>query len=576
MASAGAQPQGVIEARSKFFFSDSGARTFVLCLFLVIPTLAVYYPVHRYAFVNFDDNAYVYDNPRVTGPLDWSNMKWAFTHPYCRNYDPLTFLSHSVAVHVFQLDAGRHHDINVVLHLLNAVLLFWVLRRATGFSGRSFMVAALFALHPLNVENVAWIAEQKTMLSTLFFFLALGAYHWYAERPRLRRMGVVALLYGLGLLAKPQVITLPFVLLLWDYWPLRRMFNSGQDTSSIGTKIEGIAPCRFSALLKEKIPLFVIAFVDAVLTMLAEVKGSSDAWPYPFSIQLGNAILSYARYLGKALWPVHLAVMYLHPGHSLRWWQVWLALLLLVAVSTFVVMERERRYLLVGWLWLLGTMIPTIGLVQFDVFGMADRYAYIAFVGLFIMICWGMSDWAQGRRLPRVVLPVASVTVLLALSVATRHQVEYWSDSVTLWTHTVEVTHRNWVAESFLADAFQRRGQVDEAILHYSQAAEYGDADANLHIAFIEHQRGDLRRAIRYYEKVLAVSKDDEQTAQVLANMGHAYSDLGDDARAAECYAAAMRPRPLPPSPPITWRDWRAFIRERLLELRPEDRSSQP
>src|ERR1039458_8041503 len=259
----------------------------LLCLVLVVATLALYYPVHHYPFFELDDYVYVTGDPHVLGPLDWATVKWAFTHSFVRNYDPLTFFSHNFDVRMFGLNAGRHHQVNVILHALNAVLLFWVLKRATGFTGRSFVVAALFAVHPIQVENVAWIAERKTILSTVFFLLALGAYRWYACRPRLRRMAVVAFLYGLGLLAKPQVITLPFVLLLWDYWPLRRMFPKAPDCSTAGAEV--FPPRSLPALIKEKIPLFVIAAVDAGLTMVAQRVVGGQEWPYTLAIRLENA-----------------------------------------------------------------------------------------------------------------------------------------------------------------------------------------------------------------------------------------------------------------------------------------------
>ena len=563
------------------WFGGLEKQHFLLGLVLVIAILAVYYPVHRFAFVDIDDGLYVSEDPHVLAPLDWSNVKWGFTHVFVLNYDPVTFLAHNIAVHAFQLDAGLHHDLNVVLHALDAVLLFWILWRATGFTWRSFMVAALFALHPINVENVAWISELKTMLSTLFFFLAIGVYRWYAFRPKLRRMAVVAFLFGMGLLAKPQVITLPFVLLLWDYWPLCRMFRGRLDTSQLGTRAALPPPRSFLALLIEKIPLFVIAAVNAVITMIAEQKAAPGDWPFTFSIRVGNAILSYARYLGEAFWPAHLALMILHPGFGLRWWQVWASLVLLIVITVFVVVERRRRYLTVGWLWLLGTMLPTIGLIQIDLHALADRYAYIAFVGLFLMVCWGLADLAERQHFPRMVLPAVSLAVLLVLSAVTRYQVGFWSDRVTLWTHTLDVTHRNWVADVRLGAEYRRRGQLEQALVYYYQAAEDkpNEAFVSMNIALTEHERGNYRQAIQYYEKVLAVSKDNQTIAQVYANMGHAYSDLGDQARARECYEAASRPRPAPsPRPAADWRhDPAEFIRERLRKLRADDTSfSEP
>ena len=460
------------------------AQTLLLGLLLLVATLALYYPVHSYPFIDIDDNFYVTENAHVLGPLNWSTVKWAFTHPFVLNYDPLTFLSHNLDVQMFQFDAGRHHEVNVILHALNALLLFWVLKRATGFTGRAFMVAALFALHPINVENVAWISERKTILSSVFFLLALAAYRWYAREPRWRRMAVVALLYGLGLLAKPQVITLPCVLLLWDYWPLRRMFAGTPNASQPPDAADVIPPRSFSALVKEKIPLFVIAAVDALLTMVAQHVVGGQKWPYTFSVRLENAIVAYAQYVGKAVWPTGLALEYLYRGNSLKWWEVSGASLFLLAITALVAAGWRRRYLLVGWLWFLGTLTPMIGLItQPDLEALADRYAYTSFLGLFLMLCWGVADWAKERRLPRVLLPAVSIALLLVLSVMTHRQIGYWSDRVTLWTHTLEVTHRNWVAEVRLGTALRQRGQTDEALAHLHRAAEDRPKDPDIALA---------------------------------------------------------------------------------------------
>jgi tetratricopeptide (TPR) repeat protein len=549
-------------------------KSWLPSLFLIIASLAVYFPVHSYAFINLDDGIYVYQNPHVLGPLDWSTVAWAFTHTIGLNYSPLTLLSHNLDVRMFGLQAGWHHEVNVFLHALDAVLLFLLLKRATGFTGRSFMVAALFAFHPVQVENVAWVSERKTMLSALFFFLALGAYYWYARQPRGRRMAVVALLFGLGVLAKPQVIILPFVLLLWDYWPLRRMSSTTPDTS---TNVGEVLPAkRFPALLTEKIPLFFIAGVDALLTMRAQHAAGDQ--PFTLSIRLGNAVLSYARYLGMAFWPPHLALLYLHPGYALSWAKVWEAALLLIGVSAFVIIERSHRYLLVGWLWFLGTLVPMIGVVQVDEQALADRYAYLSFIGLFLMVCWGMTEWLGKSRSSRLLLPAISIAALLAIAIMTYRQVGYWRDSDAVWAHTLEVTHRNWVAEINLAAFSQQRGDSQQALAHWYRAAEDKptNSDINLSIALVEQARGNLQQAIRYYQKVLAVSRTASVNTQALENMGHAYSSLGDGARARECYVEAARYRELPPPQPpsrsvVNWDgDWRhlgSFLRERFQYL---------
>jgi tetratricopeptide (TPR) repeat protein len=522
----------------------------LLGLLLLVATVALYYPVHSYPFINFDDNRYVTENPHIQGMLDLSMVKWALLHPYLYNWHPLTWLSHALDIQMFGLDAGRHHEVNLILHALNALLLFWVLKRATGFTGRSFMVAALFALHPINVESVVWIAERKTLLSTTFFLLALGAYRWYVLQPKLRRMAVVALLYGLGLMAKPQVITLPFVLLLWDYWPLRRMF--AQPTADA----EVTPAMSFSALVKEKAPLFAICAVDALITMVAQHAGSGAIGPYTLPIRLENALVSYARYVGQLFWPAHLAILYLHPLKSLQWWQAAAALLLLLAISALVVAGRRHRYLVVGWLWFLGTLVPMIGLVQVYLQAMADRYAYVSFIGLFLMVCWGVSDWAAQQYLPRAVLPAVSVAVLLAITAVSHRQIEYWQDSVTVWTHTLEVTNNNWVAEVYLGSALREQGLPDEALAHFYRAVANmtrRDPEVYLGIATIEQQRGNLTVAIEYYKKALVVVDTPSVRVQIFKHMGLAYRDVGDEISAQQCLAAAAHQAP----PVVDWQgDW--------------------
>ena len=546
----------------------------IACLVLLTATLAVYYPVRYHPFFSLDDPAYLTKNSRVLGPLNWDNVKWAFTHQYALNYDPITFLAHSIDVRLFAINPTRHHDVNIVLHTLNVVLLFWLLKRCTGYVGRSFMVAALFALHPINVENVAWIAELKTLLSTAFFFMALAAYWDYALKPTRRRMAVVAFLYAMGLLAKPQVITLPFVLLLWDYWPLRRMLASDPDASRGTATIEAPAPRRMWALISEKIPLFIIMALDAVLTLLSEHKAAPKDWPYTFSIRLGNAILSYSRYIGKAFWPVHLSYLYPHPGYSLRWRLVWASLCLLIAITAVAVMLRRRRYIAVGWFWFLGTMVPMIGLVQIDLPALADRWAYTCFIGIYLVVCWGAAEWAEGHRLRTLSVRTASVAGLMALALLTRHQIGFWKDDLTVWSHSVEVNHRNWQADMVVGNILELQGRPDEALRHLYRAWEDApnEAEVNMGIAIGEHRRRNLETAILYYQKFLTLSGDRELKAQAWANMGHAYDDMKDLQHAAECYRTAvqLRTQPGPAAPPAHvihwhgqwWRDIGPYLRD--------------
>ena len=473
-----------------------------------------------------------------------TTVEWALTTYHANNWHPLTWISHALDCQFFHLVPAGPHDVNVVLHLVNVVLLFWVLWKATGYAGRSLMVAALFALHPLNVESVAWIAERKTMLSMLFFLLALGAYRWYAYKPRMGRYSVVALLFALGLMAKPQVITLPCVLLLWDYWPLGRLrLGIGQSGSSSETDIP---PRSFYWLVMEKLPLFVLCLIDAYLTMRAQRVGRPQYWAFTFPVRLENAVGAYARYVQKAFWPSGMAPMYLHPGNSIRLWQVFAALIFLLAVTALVAVCWRRRYLTVGWLWFLGTMVPMVGLMQVGRQSMADRYAYLPFLGLFIMLCWGVADWAQAWHLPAALLPAVSLVVLAGLALVTYRQIGYWADNVTLWSHTLRVTDRNWFAESYLGDALRNTGHQEEALQHYfkSLAINPTNLDAKLGLALYEHQTGNLRESVSYYKEFLAKAGGDERRYQVLINLGHVYRRLGDAERARQYFEEAAKIAP--------------------------------
>ena len=381
-------PREVQPQPNNGLFASLRNRTVIVALLLAVVTLALYYPVRGHPFLNYDDTLYVTQNDQVQAGLTWLTVKWAFTTFEVGTWHPLAWLSHALDCQLFGLSPAGHHSTSLLLHTLNVVLLFWVLQAATGYAGRSAMVAALFALHPINVESVAWIAERKNVLSMLFFLLALGAYRWYAREPRLDRYLLVAFLSALGLLSKPQVITFPFILLLWDYWPLQRMTGKGRESASLA----GAIPARsLSWRPFEKVPLFALSAASAVITMAA-TRTDTEKILYPRHIRIEAAIVGYVQYLGKAVWPSRLAVFYPHPGNSLQPWHVYASLFLMVAITALVWEARNRRYLLVGWLWFVGTLVPMLGLQPVGYKGMqgiADRYAYLPFIGLFILICWG-------------------------------------------------------------------------------------------------------------------------------------------------------------------------------------------
>ena len=527
-----ADEQAQVKPVSRWFMRPS-----FLCLVLVVATVALYYPVYQHPFVNYDDTVYVTANLHVQEGLDWDTVQWAFTTFDLANWHPLTWLSHALDYQLFELRPAGHHLTNLLLHAVNVVLLFWVLYRATGFAGRSFMVAALFGLHPINVQTVAWVAERKNVLSMLFFLLALGAYQWYVRKPRDWRYAVVALFFALGLMAKPQVITLPCVLLLWDYWPLGRMFASASSEAGQAA----LPPKSFSWLVMEKLPLFVIAGASAVLTMYVQRVGGARNW-FPRHIRLENAIVSYAQYVSKTLWPSRLALFYPHPD-SFNPWTVLGALVFLLAISAFVVSQRRRRYLVVGWLWFLGTLVPMIGLIQVGVQAMADRYAYLPLIGLFIMICWGVADWSEQRRISPAWLASASIAALLALTVVARIQLNHWSNNVALWSHTLQVTGPNFIAENSLGVALEREGRIEEAIPHFraALAIDPNDASSNLNMAEYDRENGRLLECIERCRKIPAMTQLSIQKVDAYQKMALAYRQLGDTVHARECEEKAQK-----------------------------------
>ncbi len=583
------------ELRSQTAMSPSASwrQTVGLAMLLAAITVLLYFRVYSYPFVNYDDTLYVTQNAHVQEGLTWSAVRWGFTTYHVGTWHPLTWLSHALDCQLFDLDPAGPHAVNLLLHVLNVMALFWVLQRATGFSGRSFMVAALFALHPINVESVVWIAERKNSLSMLFFLLALGAYRWYTINRKPGRYAVVAVLFALGLMAKPQVITLPFVLLLWDYWPLRR-FASGAKVPALpkrGLGRDTPAWLKFSQLLWEKVPLLALAGISAALTMAAQ-RADGTKTSYSLSLRVEYAIVSYVQYLGKAVWPARLSPFYPHPDY-VPLWQAACAALFLALVTAVVVAVRPRRpYLLVGWLWFLGTLVPMLGFEGVGYQGkqgIADRYAYLPFIGLFIMVCWlvaelsrpfgklragsdqqtarseqpfemprpsqqmartghpGLFSLARDNRTghPSAVLCGLSVAVLFALGAVAYRQLGYWRDNVTLWTHAVEVTEGNFLAENNLGKALLADGRVDEGVSHFRKAVAIYPADpvANLNIGIYEQQRGNFEAAIERYKKTISLAQDRELKAAAQNNLSRVYRQMGNIDAAQQSEDAAKQGR---------------------------------
>ena len=515
----------------------SPATRYLCLVVLMAATLIVYSPVKQYPFINLDDQPYVVHNAKIQ-QLNWETVKWSFTTFHSANWHPLTWLSHAIDYHFFALDAGRHHETNLLLHTMNAMLLFWVLAKATGYSGRSLAVALLFALHPINVESVAWIAERKNLLSLLFFLLALGAYRWYASRPHVGRYLWVAFLFALGLMSKSQVITLPFVLLLWDYWPLGRVLRGGDVSAAVPEAAEVIPAKRLSWLVLEKLPLLGLAAASAVITMKAQIAGGTTGGAvntFSFGARLGNAILAYLRYLWAAIWPTHLAFFYPHARVSPPAWQVAGAAALLLLITWWAVSRRDQRYLAVGWLWFVGTMIPMIGIVQVGSQAMADRYAYLPFIGLFIAFCWGIADGVEHWPFSRVWLPASTVAVLVLLSVATHRQLSYWSDELTLWEHSAEAVPNNWMAENKIGEELWRQGDRESAISHFRAAAAMEPLFPfpHLHIGIYEEEHQHPREALQQLQQVIDLTQPYAKDtplirSNALVYMSYAYNQLGD------------------------------------------------
>ena len=526
-------------------------RRLIFCLLLVLATIALYNPLTRAPFLNFDDAAHVTNNPHVRAGLTWKTFVWAFETSEASDWHPITWLSHALDSQLFGLNPTGPHTINVLLHAANVVLLFLILESATGLVWRSLVVAALFALHPINVESVAWISERKNVLSMLFFLLALAAYGWYSRRPSVGRYMAVTLAYALGLMSKAQVITFPFALLLLDYWPLGRFRQSswqGLGRPDEGDRERAGAAARsqssfgrsFLSLIWEKVPWFALSAVSAVITMKVEAPATQSK--LPLWIHLGNAALAYVKYLERAFWPVNLALIYPHPEGSISVPAAALSAFALIAVTILVVIFRQRRPYFVGWFWFLGTVVPMIGLVQIGVHAMADRYAYIPLLGIFVIVCWGAADLMKIRHVPKAALFASAAAILLTLAIALHRQVEFWGNNVTLWTHTLEITEGNYSAEDNLATAMIAQGRIEEAIPHFRRARflRPDDALATINIATYEQMHGNYQAAIDGYATIPQFTKDLSLRVTARVNCGYAHYSLKQYDSARRDFEAAL------------------------------------
>jgi len=521
----------------------------LVCLFLILTTLAVYWQVRNHEFVIYDDDVYVTENAHVQAGLTREGLRWAFTTTWANNWHPLTWLSHMLDCQLYGLDPSGHHLTNVFLHLANTLLLFLVLKRMTGATGKSTVVAALFALHPLHLQSVAWVAERKDVLSTLFLLLTLWAYFRYVEGPGLNRYLLTLLLFAVGLMAKPMLVTLPFVLLLLDYWPLERHRIGLADNIRATTPApsHGKEPRSFFLrLLAEKVPFFVLAVGSSIVTFLAQQGGGAvkTVEVFPIKIRIANALLSYVNYIGKMIWPHRLAILYPHPGSSLSMWQAAGAGLLLVSIS-FATIRAARRhpYLVMGWFWYLGTLLPVIGLVQIGSQAMADRYTYVPLIGLFIVVAWGIFELLERTRHGQILFILSSAVMLSLLMTVSWAQARHWRTSVTLLEHTLAVTTNNYIAHAALATVLKQDGNLDEAIDHYTKAVDIKPDFAVGHykLGHALAEQGNLQAAVNHYYQALRFKPNHVIIHQ---NLASALASLGEMEKAAEQYAAVVRLQP--------------------------------
>jgi len=485
-------------------------KKFLITLILILSTLIVYWQVKDFDFVGYDDELYLTENHQVQAGLTFEGFIWAFTTFHTGNWHPLTWLSHMLDCELYGLNPMGHHWTNLQLHIANTLLLFFILQQITGALWKSAFVAALFALHPLHVESVAWVAERKDVLSTFLGMLTIWAYISYVKKRNILRYLLVFILLSMGLMAKPMLVTFPFVLLLLDFWPLGRLAN-------------------ISRIVWEKIPLFIPVAISSVLTFMAQQKIGAM---YSFEAlqaktRIANAFVSYAHYMVKAIWPQKLAVFYPHPFGMLSLWHTFGSVLLIAVLSFLAIrMLNQYKYVAVGLFWYLGTLVPVIGLLQVGAQGMADRYTYIPLIGLFIIATWGISDLLKKWHYSKIILAVFAIMLISAFSTRSYFQTKHWENSATVFENAIKVTDYNWLAYNNLGLALMRDGKAEDAVFYYKKALQikpdYLTALDNLGIALF--QLGKLEEALSYYLEALKIAPEyagiHNHIANVLAAQG--------------------------------------------------------
>lgn len=498
----------------------------LISLFLALVTFILYWQVHHFDFIIYDDGDYVTQNSQVQNGITVDSIIWAFTSTRSSNWHPLTWLSHMLDCQLFGLNPGGHHLSNLFLHIANTLLLFLVFRKMTGKVWESGFVAALFALHPLHIQSVVWIAERKDVLSTFFWMLTTWSYLRFVKHQTIYRYFWVFLFFIFGLLSKPMVVTLPFTLLLLDYWPLHRFDFQRSDLKCKNS----ILPRNINIVL-EKLPLIFLAGISCIITFYAQKHGGAVKSFIPADAKLANILVSYIVYILKMFYPFNLAVFY--PYHSWPVWEILSASILLVSISFFTVQSiKQHPYFIVGWLWFLGTLVPVIGLVQVGVQSMADRYTYIPLIGLFIIIAWGASEFFNQWRHKQLLLATFIILIPSVLAAITWKEIGYWKNSITLFEHALDVNpgYHNYISHSNLGLALLEKGRIDEGIAHLNKALacnpqQSEKIDIYNHIGIAFEDKRDYDQAIQYFQKAVSLGPDNDK---IQYNLGTAYLKTGD------------------------------------------------
>ncbi len=496
---------------------------------MVVITFAVFGQTLHHEFVDFDDNQYVYENPMVTQGLTLKGMVWAFTNFDASNWHPLTWLSHMLDCQLYGLNPSGHHLTNVLIHTATVIVLFLVLRQMTGALWRSAFVAAVFAIHPLRVESVAWVAERKDVLSGLFFMLTIGAYVRYARKPwSWGNYGLVVLLFALGLMCKPMLVTLPLILWLLDYWPLQRKESTRR-------------------LVMEKLPLLALSAAACAMTILAQNKVINSFSVFSLPLRLANALVTCMVYLGQMLWPAGLSALYPFPIHGIPLWEVAMAGALLAVISAVAFWQRRKQpWMLVGWVWYLAMLLPVIGVIQVGSQAHADRYTYLPHVGIYMAATWLSAEWVAKRQMGQAASGCLMAGVVGVLMICAWNQTAYWKNSETLWSHAVVSNTRNYLAHFKLGVALLQKGKVDEAISHFEQALQsepgYVNSRVNLGVALL--QKGKVDEAIVHFQKALEL---DAKLPEAHYGLGNAFSQQGRMVEAINHFQNALQLKPAYP-----------------------------